>query len=149
MSRALILLTWPRHRIMPSSRWDKASKLTAPTHLGTKVFGNAVLHGPLGMVRAPNNNLIVANGDGISPDPTHPSEYVEFAKSGGNGVLIDEFNIDPNLGGAFGIDAGLLSDTAARGHRRQYEHPQRLHRPDAFAHRLRAVSGGRAKVKEP
>jgi hypothetical protein len=92
----------------------KASKLTTPIVRGTKIFGNppnANLRGPLGMVNAPNGDLIVANGDGVSGDPTQPSEYVEFSKTG---TFVSQFNIDPAQGGAFGIDAGLLGDNAPR-----------------------------------
>jgi hypothetical protein len=49
---------------------------------------------------APNDDLITANGDAVNPDPTHPSEIVEFTKTG---KFVGESNIDSGQGGAFGI----------------------------------------------
>ena len=43
---------------------------------------NAHLRGPLGLVLAPNGDLITANGDAVNPDPTQPSELVEFTPRG-------------------------------------------------------------------
>ena len=40
------------------------------------------LHGPLGLVLAPNGDLITANGDAVNPIPTPPSELVEFTPAG-------------------------------------------------------------------
>jgi len=39
------------------------------------------LHGPLGLVLAPNGNLITANGDAVNPGGT-PNELVEFTPQG-------------------------------------------------------------------
>ena len=36
------------------------------------------LRGPLALVFAPDGNLITSNGDAVNPDPTQPSEIVEF-----------------------------------------------------------------------
>jgi len=58
------------------------------------------LHGPLGMVLAPNGNLIVSNGDAINPNPNQTSSIVEFTKSG---KFISQHSIDPASGAAFGI----------------------------------------------
>jgi hypothetical protein len=69
----------------------------------------AHLRGPLGLVLAPNGDLITANGDAVNPDPTQTSELVEFTPKG---KFVGEFSIDPNAGGAFGVavsnDNGLL-----------------------------------------
>jgi hypothetical protein len=101
---------------VPTAKVAKASKLTTTAGKGTKIFSNppdAHLHGPLGMVKAPNGDLIVANGDGVAPNPAFPSAYIEFTKAG---AFISRFNIDPDIGGAFGIDAGLVAslDNAPR-----------------------------------
>ena len=72
---------------------------------GTPVFVNPHLRGPLALVFAPNGDLLTANGDAVNSDPTHPSEIVEFTKSG---EFIREFNVDAGQGGAFGI-ATVLS----------------------------------------
>jgi hypothetical protein len=58
------------------------------------------LHGPLGLVLAPNGDLISAQGDAVNPDPNQPSEYVEFTAEG---KFVDEVAIDPAFGGAFGL----------------------------------------------
>ncbi len=61
-----------------------------------------VLHGPLGLIFAPNGDLITANAD-----PTHflpttdPSEIVEITPGG---TFVRKFSIDPNAGSAFAVD---------------------------------------------
>ena len=72
---------------------------------GTPIFASPHLRGPLALVFAPNGNLLTANGDAVNGDPTHPSEIVEFTKSG---EFVREFNVDASQGGAFGI-ATVLS----------------------------------------
>jgi hypothetical protein len=52
------------------------------------------------LVFAPNGNLLTAKGDAVNSDPNHPSEIVEFTKSG---EFMREFNVDASQGGAFGI----------------------------------------------
>jgi hypothetical protein len=59
------------------------------------------LHGPVGLVLAPNGDLIVSNGDAVNPDPNHPNELVEFNREG---HFIGQFQLDSGAGGAaFGI----------------------------------------------
>lgn len=59
------------------------------------------LRGPLGLVLAPNGNLITTNGDAVNPDPTQPSELVEFTPGG---VFVAERPVNGTAqGGAFGI----------------------------------------------
>jgi DNA-binding beta-propeller fold protein YncE len=61
------------------------------------------LRGPLGLVLAPNGNLIAANGDAVNGDPTHPSELIEFTRSG---HFVAALSVDAaGQGGAFGIAA--------------------------------------------
>jgi hypothetical protein len=58
------------------------------------------LHGPLGLVLAPNGNLITANGDAVNPGGT-PNELLEFTPQG---HLIAQYQMDAGApGGAFGI----------------------------------------------
>lgn len=72
-----------------------------PVVKGAVAFSDPHLHGPLALVFAPNGDLLTANGDALSPsDPTHPSEIVEFTKSG---EFVGEFNVDAGQGGAFGL----------------------------------------------
>jgi hypothetical protein len=63
---------------------------------------NTHLHGPLALGFAPNGDLLTANGDAVNPDPLNimNSEIVEFTKSG---KFVDELQINPTAGGAFGL----------------------------------------------
>jgi hypothetical protein len=73
---------------------------------GTVVYQDAAhLHGPLGLIFAPNGNLLVANADpAVSQDPNEPSEIVEFTRSG---RFVRQYSVDPNLGSAFAL--GIVS----------------------------------------
>jgi hypothetical protein len=82
-----------------------AGNAVSPPTRGTPIFANQNLRGPLALVFAPNGNLLTANGDAVNADATHPSEIVEFTKSG---EFVREFNVDAGQGGAFGI-ATVLS----------------------------------------
>ena len=67
------------------------------------------LHGPLAMTMAPNGHLVVSNNDVINPDPTQPSEIVEFTIGG---KFVKEISVDPNPGGSFGLAVTSHDDTA-------------------------------------
>jgi DNA-binding beta-propeller fold protein YncE len=69
---------------------------------GRVVFDDpAHLHGPLGMVLAPNGDLIVANGDAVNQDPNHANELVEITPQG---KFVGSFQLDSGPGGAaFGL----------------------------------------------
>jgi hypothetical protein len=56
---------------------------------------------------APNGDLLAANGDAVNADVVHPSEIVEFTKSG---RFVREYNVDASQGGAFGLDTVADSD---------------------------------------
>lgn len=59
------------------------------------------LHGPLGLVLAPNGDLISSQGDAVNPDPNQQSEIVEFTPKG---KFVAQFSIEPQqVGAAFGI----------------------------------------------
>jgi DNA-binding beta-propeller fold protein YncE len=91
-----------------------AATRTSDDKTGSLVYqDNAHLRGPLGLVLAPNGDLITANGDAVNPDPNQASELVEFTP---RGKFVGEFSIDPNPGGAFGLavtDVGGLLWLAA------------------------------------
>jgi len=76
---------------------------------GKLIFNDAThLRGPLGLVLAPNGDLITANGDAVNPDPTQNSELVEFTPTG---QFVAEFSIEPQTSGsAFGIALGRSGD---------------------------------------
>src|SRR5215472_16640594 len=82
-----------------------AGKATSFVVRGTPIFTSPHLRGPLALVFAPNGDLLTANGDAVNGDPTHPSEIVEFTKSG---EFVREFNVDAGQGGAFGIATVLF-----------------------------------------
>ena len=79
-----------------------ASKVSSASGKGTLIFSDAIhLHGPLGLIIAPNGNLITANADPAAHvDPTQPSEIVEFTIGGS---FVRQYSIDPNTGSAFAI----------------------------------------------
>jgi DNA-binding beta-propeller fold protein YncE len=80
---------------------DDASTTERDHGIGRVVVNDSThLHGPLGLVRAPNGDLISSQGDAVNPDPTQPSEIVEFSP---RGQFIAEFPIDPTPGSAFGL----------------------------------------------
>jgi hypothetical protein len=77
---------------------------------GRVIYQDSVhLHGPLGMIMAPNGHLIVANNDAINPDPNQPSEIVEFTVGG---KFVKEISVDPNFGGSFGLAVMTKGDIA-------------------------------------
>jgi hypothetical protein len=85
-----------------------ASKTTTVNGPGTVIFNDAQhLHGPLGLVLAPNGDLISSQGDAISDskDAAQQSEIVEFTKGKGGspGTFVSQFSIDSAGGSAFGI----------------------------------------------
>jgi hypothetical protein len=71
------------------------------------VFTDPHLRGPLALPLAPNGDLLTSNGDAVNPDPAHPSEIVEFTKTG---QFIGEYNIHQNQGGAFGIATSISGE---------------------------------------
>jgi len=78
--------------------------------VGRLIYSDALhLHGPLGMVQAPNGHLIVANNDAINPDPNQTSEVVEFTTGG---EFVKEISMDPNGGGSFGLAIAVSGEKA-------------------------------------
>jgi len=87
-----------------------AGDTTKDRGTGTVVYSDNVhLHGPLGMIQAPNGHLIVANNDNVNGDPNQPSELVEFTK---RGKFVKQISVDPLQGGSFGLAASVSGDTA-------------------------------------
>jgi hypothetical protein len=79
-----------------------ASMLKGSVGKGVLVYNDpAHLHGPLGLIIAPNRNFVTANADPAAHvDPTQPSELVEFTLGG---KFVRQFSIDPNTGSAFAL----------------------------------------------
>ena len=84
-----------------------ASGVTHSVNRGSLVFANEHLRGPLALRFAPGGDLLAANGDAVNADPEHPSEIVEFTKSG---RFVREYDVDSSPGGAFGLDTVLEGD---------------------------------------
>ena len=76
---------------------------------GTVVYEDAAhLHGPLGLIFAPNGNLLVANADpAVSQDANEPSEIVEFTRGG---QFVRQYSVDPNRGSAFALGIASRED---------------------------------------
>ena len=72
------------------------------------------LHGPLGLVLAPNGDLIAANGDAVNQDPNNLNELVEFTP---RGRFVAQFQLDNSVdssnniipGAAFGIAVSAVN----------------------------------------
>lgn len=69
---------------------------------------DAHLHGPLGMIMAPNGDLVVANNDAINPNPNQPSALAEFTTAG---KFVKEITLDANPGGSFGLAVATSGNT--------------------------------------
>lgn len=77
---------------------------------GQVVFVDPHLRGPLALTFAPNGHLLTANGDAVNADPLHPSEIVEFTRTG---HFVGEVNVDAAQGGAFGVATVLSAQNVA------------------------------------
>ena len=78
-----------------------ASRRRTDAGMGDLVTNDSThLHGPLGLALAPNGDLISTQSDAINQDPNQLSEVVEFTPSG---KFVAEFQVDPNVGSAFGL----------------------------------------------
>jgi hypothetical protein len=83
-----------------------AGSTTTDNGTGTILYEDEVhLHGALAMSQAPNGDLLVSNNDVINPNNSQPSEIVEFTTSGS---FVKNLSVDPNLGGAFGLNVQQL-----------------------------------------
>jgi hypothetical protein len=85
-----------------------AGTTSADKGTGTVVYDDkAHQHGPMGLVLAPNGDLITANSDGVNVDPKQPSTLVELTTGG---EFVSQFSIDPSNGGAFRLTASATND---------------------------------------
>jgi hypothetical protein len=81
-----------------------AGQATGNLGKGQVIYNDqTVLHGPLGLIFAPNGDLITANADPthFPPSATDPSEIIEITP---HGTFVRKFSIDPNPGAAFAVD---------------------------------------------
>jgi hypothetical protein len=97
----------------------KADTLTSPVSKGTLVYSDSVhLHGPLGLVLAPNGDLINAQNDGFNANTAlFPSELVEFTPNAATptspSLFVGQFSIDSAGGSAFNIALAPSTDPFA------------------------------------
>ncbi|HEY2107046.1 MAG TPA: hypothetical protein VGH29_14710 [Candidatus Binataceae bacterium] len=86
-----------------------ANTATTSIFKGTLVYSDPVhLHGPVGLKRAPNGDLLTANSDSVNVVPTLPSEIVEFNPF--THKFVTQFSVDGANGGAFGLELAQNSD---------------------------------------
>jgi DNA-binding beta-propeller fold protein YncE len=79
----------------------KAARTHSDHGTGSLVYNDpAHLRGPLGLVLAPNGDLLTSNGDAINGDPTQPSEIIEFSPAG---TYVGQLSVDSAQGAAFGL----------------------------------------------
>jgi hypothetical protein len=82
---------------------SNAGSTTTDAGMGTPIYQDTThLHGPLGLLLAPNGDLVSTQGDAVNPDPNQPSEIVEFTPQG---TFVAQTPVDSSgqQGGAFGI----------------------------------------------
>jgi hypothetical protein len=84
-----------------------AGERSTAVNKGHLVFVSPHLRGPLALAFAPNGHLLTANGDAVNADPLHPSEIVEFTRTG---KFVGEVNVDASQGGAFGVATALSAE---------------------------------------
>jgi hypothetical protein len=88
------------------------AEATSSQGTGGMVFNDATkLHGPLDLTLTPSGHLIVANSDGSNADPNQPSELVEFTTTG---QFVGQYSVDPNNGGAFGVNVTTVGFATVR-----------------------------------
>ena len=89
---------------------QNAEKATTSQGIGNIVYTDAThLHGPLGLILAPNGHFLVTNSDVINSDTNQPSEIVEFTPTG---QFVTQFSVDPAQGGSFGLAVNVQNNIA-------------------------------------
>jgi hypothetical protein len=89
---------------------DDAAKKRHDEGTGRVIYTDSThLHGPLGMIQAPNGHLVVSNNDVVNSDPNQPSEIVEFTIEG---KFVKQISVDPAQGGSFGLAVASSGDVA-------------------------------------
>ncbi len=89
-----------------------AGSATSTMGTGSMIWDDATkLHGPLELSLTPTGHLIVANSDGSNVDPNQPSELVEFTITG---QFVAQYSVDPNNGGAFGLNVASIAPGIVR-----------------------------------
>jgi hypothetical protein len=89
---------------------DNAGSIGTHSGKGSLVYqDNNHLRGPVGLLLAPNGDLITTNGDAFNVDPTQQSEMVEFTPSG---HFVAQRSVDSAAAGAaFGLAVSSGGDT--------------------------------------
>src|SRR6202166_1288819 len=80
--------------------------------IGTLIYEDPKhLHGALGLAMSPNGHLVVTNNDAINPDPSQPSEIVEFTVEG---HFVKQISLDPSPGGQLGLPGKRVKRKTAK-----------------------------------
>jgi DNA-binding beta-propeller fold protein YncE len=90
-----------------------AESRTTNDGMGKLIYrDSAHLRGPLGLIMAPNGDLVTSNGDAVNASAAQPSELVEFTTAG---KFVAETPVDSTgEGGAFGIAINAPGGTTVR-----------------------------------
>lgn len=88
-----------------------AGRLNQPIGTGQPLFSGGHLHGALAMALAPNGHLLISNSDEFNPNPQEPSAIDEYTV---NGQFIGQIFVDPNPGGAFGLNIAQIGGDMVR-----------------------------------
>jgi hypothetical protein len=88
-----------------------AGRLSQSLGTGQALFSGGHLHGALAMVLAPNGHLLISNSDEFNPNPQEPSAIDVYTV---NGQFIGQIFVDPNLGGAFGLNIANVDAEVVR-----------------------------------
>lgn len=83
---------------------SSASTTTSSVYRGTAIYSDKLhFHGPIGMLLAPNGDVVVSHGDGLNPAASNPSELTEMYLGSGTWHYLAQYSIDSSLGAPFGI----------------------------------------------
>jgi hypothetical protein len=95
-----------------------ASTRGTTTEPGTVVYSDTThLHGPTGLRLLANGDLLTANDDGVNTTTIdNPSAIIEFTPSAPDGKFVAQYQVDPNPGGAFGLNTSSSGDQTLLGY---------------------------------
>jgi DNA-binding beta-propeller fold protein YncE len=88
-----------------------ATRLSQSNGQGQALFSVGHLHGALAMVLAPNGHLLINNSDEFNPSLQEPSAIDEYTVGG---QFIGQIFVDPNQGGAFGLNIADVDEDVVR-----------------------------------
>jgi hypothetical protein len=82
---------------------SNASQTHSDKGIGTLIYQDpAHLFGPIGLVLAPNGDLLATNDDAVNT-PVAPSQTSALTEFTPTGKFVGQISLDPGAGGAFGL----------------------------------------------